>query len=148
VARRELVAGTAVIGGWATWARSRETGAAPGGSVRPSYQDEPQAGPANLVVLGERRLAPAVLLQSLARGFLLDLPAGEARVEDGVLALHAAAVAVARGQRDGVHPLVELRVSLRRLLGALDGVGDDDASFAFDCTVTTPSLLLRGVEIG
>ncbi len=148
VARRELVAGGAVLGGWATWARSRETGAAPGGSVRPSYQDEPRAGPANLVVLGERRHAPAALLAALGAGFLLDLPAGDARIADGALSLHAAAVAVARGHRRGIHPLVELRVSIRRLLGALDGIGEDDASFAFECTVTTPSLLLRGVEIG
>lgn len=146
--RLEIIAGGAVAGGWATWAQSRAGGRAPGGAVRPSYQDEPQAGPANLVVLAEHPQPREALLQRLGRGFLLDLPDGDVRVEGGAFTLRAAAVAITGGKRDGAHPMVELRGSLRRLLAALDGVGDDDASFSFDCTVTTPSLLLRGLEVG
>ena len=148
VQHREIVVGDAVVGGWATWAQARDGDLAPGGSVRPSYQDEPLAGPANLVVLADHREPPEALLGHLGHGFLLDLPAGDAHIEDGAFIMRAAAVAIAGGRRAGSHPFVELRGSLRRLLAALDGVGDDDASFSFDCTITTPSLLLRGLEIG
>ena len=115
--------------------------------MRPSYQDEPQAGPANLVVLADQPQSHEALLQRLGRGYLLDFPAGDVRVEDGGFTLRAAALAVTGGKPDGAHPMVELRGSFRRLLGALDGIGDDDASFSFHCTVTTPSLLIRGMEI-
>ncbi len=147
VRRIEVIAGGAVTGGWATWAQACATGATPGGAVRPSYQDEPQAGPANLIVLADHPHPSAALLHRLGRGFLLDFPDGEVRIDGSSFALHAAATAITGGRADGAHPMVELRGSFRRLLGALDAVGDDDASFSLACTVTTPSLLIRGMEI-
>jgi predicted Zn-dependent protease len=148
VRRIEVVAGGALAGGWSTWAQATSAGAAPGGSVRASYQDEPVAAPANLVVLADDPAPRRELLRRLRNGFLLDFPDGDARADAGGLVLRAAAFRVAGGSLDGAHPAVELRASLRRVLGALAAVGDDPASFSLDCTVTAPSLLLRGLEIG
>jgi len=147
VQRVEVIAGGRVVGGWHTWAEAAAAGAPPGGAVRASYQEEPLAGPANLVVEAAARLGGGDLLARLGRGYLLDFPDGELRVERGAFALRAAARAVASGRLGAAHPLVELRGSLVRLLGALEAVGDDDASFSRECTITTPSLLLRGLEI-
>jgi len=147
VRRIEVIVGGRAVGSWLTWAAATAAGAPPGGAVRASYQEEPQAGPANLVVLAEHRLARAELLALLGRGFLLDFPDGELRVAGSAFALRAAARAVVGGRTAAAHPLVELRGSLGRLLAALEAVGDDDASFSRECTITTPSLLLRGLEI-
>ena len=147
VRRIEVIAGGLAVGGWLTWAAAAAAGVPPGGAVRASYQEEPQPGPANLVVLAEHRLSRADLLALLGRGFLLDFPDGELRVEGGAFALRAAARVVTGGRTAAAHPLVELRGSLARLLAALEAVGDDDASFSRECTITTPSLLLRGLEI-
>jgi predicted Zn-dependent protease len=147
VRRLDVIAGGALVGGWSTWAQAGAAGRPPGGSVRPSYQDEPRAGPANLVVESDHRQSRETLLRRLGGGFLLDFPDGDARVDGGAVSLRAGALAIAGGAAAAAHPVVELRGSLRRLLAGLDGVGDDDATFSFDCTVTAPSLLLRGLEI-
>ncbi len=145
--RVEVIADGVVTGGWATWAEACATGAPPGGAVRPSYQDEPRAGPANLVVLADQPQPREALVHRLGRGFLLDFPGGEVRSDGSSFALRAAATAISGGRPDGTHPIVELRGSFRRLLGALEAAGDDNASFSLACTVTTPSLLIRGMEI-
>ena len=147
VRRIELIAGGRPSGRWSTWAQAAAAGTPPGGAVRASYQEEPHAGPANLLVLAAQRHPHGKLLALLDRGFLLDFPAGEVQVAGDAFALRAAAFAVAAGRLTGTHPLVELRGSFRRLLHALAAVGDDERSFSRECTITTPSLLLRGLEI-
>jgi len=147
VRRIEVLAGGRPVGQWTTWVQAQKRGVTPGGAVRPSYQEEPRPGPANLVVLAAHRRSREELLAALDRGFLLEFPAGELRISGGVFALRAGALSVAGGRPTTAHPLVELRGSVRRLLAAFAAAGDDDGSFSHECVVTTPSLLLRGLEI-
>ncbi len=147
--RIELIAGGAVRERLATWAEAERAGGVPGGAVRPSYRHPPHAGPANLVVLPEPALRQSELLARVEHGFYLAVPAGAVRLDvaSGRFELRAAAVAVRRGKPATAHPLVTVRGSLRRLLGALVAVGGDSESFSLACAVTTPSLLLRRLEI-
>lgn len=144
-----LVAGGHLRERFATWERAQRTGESPGGAVRPSYRHPPAPGPANLVVLSETALRQPELLALLESGFYLALPAGAVRVDQvsGRFALRAAAVAVRRGRPAASHPLVDLRGSFRRLLGALAAAGGDAESFSLGSAVTTPSLLFRRLEI-
>jgi predicted Zn-dependent protease len=102
-----------------------------------------------LVVLAETALRQPELLALLENGFYLALPAGTVRVDhaSGRFALRAAAVAVHHGKPEAAHPLVDLRGSFRRLLGALAATGGDAESFSLASAVTTPSLLFRRLEI-
>jgi predicted Zn-dependent protease len=147
VRRIELIAGGRPREHWSTWAQAAATGVPAAGAVRASYQEEPHAGPANLLVLAAQRHPREKVLALLDRGFVLDFPDGEVQVVGDAFALRAAAFAIANGRMSGTHPIVELRGSFRRLLQALAAVGDDDCSFSHECTITTPSLLLRGLEI-
>ncbi|MFI5168218.1 MAG: metallopeptidase TldD-related protein [Thermoanaerobaculales bacterium] len=133
----------------ATWADAQRNGLTPGGAVRPSYRHPPTAGPANLVVLATAGTSPQELLNELADGCYLALPAGSVRLDAGSdrFAMRAAAVVIRQGRAVAAHPLVELRGSFRRLLAGLEAVGDDPASFSLTCAVTTPSLLFRRLEI-
>ncbi|HLE60449.1 MAG TPA: metallopeptidase TldD-related protein, partial [Thermoanaerobaculaceae bacterium] len=134
---------------FATWERAQRTGEQPGGAVRPSYRHPPVPGPANLVVLSSTALRQPDLLALLENGFYLTLPAGAVRVDQatGRFALRAAAVEVRHGKPAATHPLVDLRGSFRRLLGALAATGGDAESSSLASAVTTPSLLLRHLEI-
>jgi len=144
-----LVAGGHLRERLATWERAQRTGEQPGGAVRPSYRHPPLPGPANLVVFSETALPQPDLLALLESGFYLALPAGAVRVDlaSGRFALRAAAVAVRHGKPAATHPLVDLRGSFRRLLGALAATGGDAESFSLASAVTTPSLLFRRLEI-
>jgi predicted Zn-dependent protease len=134
---------------FATWERAQRTGEQPGGAVRPSYRHPPVPGPANLVVFSLTALRQPELLALLENGFYLALPAGAMRVEQatGRFALRAAAVEVRSGKPAAAHPLVDLRGSFRRLLSGLAGTGGDAESFSLASAVTTPSLLIRHLEI-
>jgi predicted Zn-dependent protease len=134
---------------FATWERAQRTGEQPGGAVRPSYRHPPVPGPANLVVLSLTALRQTDLLALLENGFYLALPAGAVRVEQatGRFALRAAAVEVRNGKPAAAHPLVDLRGSFRRLLSGLAATGGDAESFSLASAVTTPSLLVRHLEI-
>jgi PmbA protein len=144
-----LLAGGRLRESFATWERAQRTGEQPGGAVRPSYRHPPVPGPANLVVLSGTALRQPELLARLESGFYLALPAGAVRVDhaSGRFALRAAAVAVEHGRPAAAHPLVDLRGSFRRLLGALAATGGDAESFSLASAVTTPSLLFRRLEI-
>jgi predicted Zn-dependent protease len=144
-----VVAGGRLRERFATWERAQRTGEQPGGAVRPSYRHPPVAGPANLVALAETAMRQPELLALLESGFYLALPAGAVRVDhaSGRFALRAAAVAVRHGKPAAAHPLVDLRGSFRRLLGALAATGGDAESFSLASAVTTPSLLFRRLEI-
>ena len=133
----------------ATWQEARRGEGTAGGSVRPSYLHPPAAGPANLVLLPGRPSPQRELLERLGDGFYLVLPSGPPRVDhaSGRFAMYAAAVAIKNGQPARAHPFVELRGSFRRLLGGLVALGGDSESFSLGCAVTTPSLLLRRLEI-
>ena len=89
------------------------------------------------------------LLAALENGFYLAVPAGAVRVDaqSGRFSLRAAAVAVRHGTPVAAHPLVDLRGSFRRLLGALAATGGDTESFSLACAVTTPSMFFRRLEI-
>jgi len=134
---------------FATWERAQRTGEQPGGAVRPSYRHPPVPGPANLVVLSLTALRQPELLALLENGFYLALPAGAIRVEQatGRFALRAAAVEVRQGRPAAAHPLVDLRGSFRRLLSGLAATGGDAESFSLASAVTTPSLLVRHLEV-
>jgi predicted Zn-dependent protease len=100
-------------------------------------------------VLPEPALQQSQLLARVEHGFYLAVPAGGVRLDaaSGRFELRVAAVAVRHGKPAAAHPLVTLRGSLRRLLGALDAAGGDSESFSLACAVTTPSLLFRRLEI-
>ena len=117
--------------------------------MRPSYRHPPVPGPANLVVLAETSVSQPELLRLLNAGFYLAVPAGPVRVEPvtGRFALRAAAVAVRDGRPTTAHPLVELRGSFPRLLRGLAATGGDTESFSLAGAVTTPSLLVRRLEV-
>jgi predicted Zn-dependent protease len=133
----------------ASWVEARDGQGAAGGSVRHSYRHAPAAAPANLVFLPERPLPQRELLARLGDGFYLVLPSGPARVDhgSGSFVVRAAAVAIRGGRPARAHPIVELRGSLRRLLGGLLAAGGDSEGFSLACAVTTPSLLVRRLEI-
>jgi predicted Zn-dependent protease len=147
--RIELIGDGTVHEPLATWADAARTGGTPGGAVRPSYRHPPHAGPANLVVRPERALPQTELFARLEQGFYLAAPAGAVQLDaaSGRFVLRAAAVAIRHGKPVAAHPLVTLRGSLRRLLGALVATGGDSESFSLACAVTTPSLLVHGLEI-
>ena len=65
----------------------------------------------------------------------------------GRFALRAAALRIVDGKPTTSFPLVDLRGSFRRVLGALEAVGDEPGSFSLACAVTTPALLLRRLEL-
>jgi len=132
-----------------TWESAQRRGGRPGGAVRPSYRQPPVAGPANLVVRPRSAASPAGLLSALAEGFFIAAPAGPLRVDGtpGTFAIRAAAVAVRDGKPVATHPLVELRGSFRRLLSGLLDAAADSESFSLGCAVTTPSLLVRRLEV-
>jgi predicted Zn-dependent protease len=149
-ARRIVLANGGHLGErFATWERAQRTGEQPGGAVRPSYRHPPVPGPANLVVLPGTALRQPDLLALLENGFYLALPAGAVRVDQatGRFALPVAAVEVRHGKPAAAHPLVDLRGSFRRLLSALAATGGDAESFSLASAVTTPSLLIRHLEI-
>ncbi|HPC81916.1 MAG TPA: metallopeptidase TldD-related protein [Thermoanaerobaculaceae bacterium] len=131
------------------WGEAAPQGRAAGGAVRHSYRQAPRGGPANLVVHPARPLAPQTLLERLEDGFWIDLPAGPVQVDPSGerFTLRAAAVKVAAGRPIGCHPVVEVRGSFRRLLGGLAATGLDTRSFSLGAAVTTPSLLLRALEV-
>ena len=134
---------------FATWELSQRTGLQPGGAVRPSYRHPPAPGPANLVVLAETAVSQPELLRLLDTGFYLAVPAGPVRVDpaSGRFALRAAAVGVRNGRPTSPHALVELRGSFPRLLRGLAATGGDSESFSLAGAVTTPSLLVRRLEV-
>jgi len=134
---------------FASWDDLAESGGRAGGAVRGSYREPPTAGPANLVVRAARPLPQPELLAALDPGCWVDHPAGEVRLDprSDRFALRAAAVSLAGGRAVAAHPSVELRGSFRRLLAGLAAVGADPASVVLDCAVTTPSLLVRRLEI-
>ncbi len=131
------------------WRDANDLFGVAGGAVRRSYREPPFPGPANLVLSPVRALLQPDLLSALGDGFYLACPAGGAFVdeESGRFAIRSAAVAVRHGKAFSTHPLVELRGSLRRLLTGLAATGADLESFSLDCAVTTPSLLVRRLEI-
>jgi predicted Zn-dependent protease len=132
-----------------TWAQADGADALAGGAVRPSYRQPPYAGPANLVVEPRNAHAQKDLLHRLAGGFYLALPVGGVEVdrESGRFVVRAAAVAIEHGRPLATHPLLELRGSFRRLLSGLEATGADSESFSLTAAVTTPSLLLRQLEV-
>ncbi|MEW6338766.1 MAG: metallopeptidase TldD-related protein [Acidobacteriota bacterium] len=133
----------------ASWADVQRTRVAAGGAVRRSLRDEPGAGPANLVVRAAAPLSEQELLAALDEGVYLACPAGAPRVDEhtGAFSLRCAAVGIHRGRAATAHPLVELRGSLPRLLAGLAAAGDRAERFSLECAVTTPSLLVRRLEI-
>jgi predicted Zn-dependent protease len=132
-----------------TWTAGRQCGALAGGALRPSYRTPPVSAPANLAVVAEAPQSPRELLQQLGNGLYLALPAGATRVDErhGRFSLPCAATVIGGGRATGACPLLEIRGSFRHLLGALEACGSDTESFAFTCAVSTPSLLLRRVEL-
>lgn len=132
-----------------SWAEASAEGGSAGGAIRPSYRLAPRGGPANLVVHPTRPLAPREMLAYLDSGFWVDLPAGPVQVDPSGerFALRAAAVGMAGGRPVSSHPVVELRGTFRRVLGGLAATGLDSQSFSLGAAVTTPSLLLRKLEI-
>jgi predicted Zn-dependent protease len=132
------------------WAPSLVRGAPAGGAVRPSYRTPPVSAPANLVVLAEEPQPLQELLYRLQDGLYLAVPAAGVRLDErhSRFTLPCAAVTIAGGKPVAACPLVEIRGSFRRLLGALEGCGAETESFALICAVTTPSLLLRRLELG
>lgn len=144
-----LLVGGRAGGRAGTWADARRFGCAPGAALRPSYQQPPMAGPANVVVTSTSGLPAGELLQRLQHGVFAALPAGTLVLgEGGRFALPVAAVAVHQGRFAAAHPVAELRGSFRRLLAGLASVGVDTCSFSLSCAVTTPSLLVRTLEVG
>jgi predicted Zn-dependent protease len=133
----------------ATWETAQRLGGRPGGAVRPSYRHPPVAGPANLVVHPKPGAPQATLLSRLDDGFYVVAPAGAVRLDgpQGRFGIRAAAVALRGGKPVATHPLIELRGSFRRLLTGLLATGADVESFSLSCAVTTPSLLVRRLEI-
>lgn len=144
-----LLAGGRAREHYMMWRDADDLFGAAGGAVRRSYREPPFAGPANLVVSPVRALAQPELLAALDRGFYLACPAGGVFVDEatGRFAIRAAAVAVERGKAVSTHPFVELRGSLKRLLTGLAATGADLESHSLGCAVTTPSLLVRRLEI-
>ncbi|MGV8041605.1 MAG: metallopeptidase TldD-related protein [Thermoanaerobaculaceae bacterium] len=132
-----------------TWGEAVSSRRAAGGAVRPSYRQAPCGGPANLVVHPTRPLASRALVEHLDDGFWVDLPAGPVQVDASGerFILRAAAVAVTAGRPVSSHPVVELRGSFRRLMGGLAATGLDSQSFSLGAAVTTPSLLVRKLEM-
>lgn len=132
-----------------TWGEAASSHRAAGGAVRPSYRLAPCGGPANLVVHPTRPLAARALLEHLDDGFWIDLPAGPVQVDASGerFTLRAAAVAVTAGRPVSSHPVVELRGSFRRLMGGLAATGLDSQSLSLAAAVTTPSLLVRKLEM-
>jgi len=147
--RIELVGDGRVGERLATWEQSGRLGDRPGGAIRHSYRHPPAAGPANLVVRHDHPLSQPDLVARVEDGYYVAAPAGAIRVApaEGRFELHAAAVALRSGKPVAAHPLVELRGSFRRLLAGVLAAGDDRESFALSCAVTTPSLLVRRLEI-
>jgi len=133
----------------ATWSDAVQRSVPPGGAVRASYRDAPVAAPANLVARPNPPVRAAELLARLDTGFCLVLPLGEPHLEPdgGRFSLAATALAIRGGRVTGSHPGVELRGSVGRLLRNLEATGGDSCSFSLACSVTTPSLLVRGLEI-
>ena len=120
----------------------------PGGAVRASFCQPPIGGPANLVVHAAAPVPADQLLATLGRGVVAVLPATALEIDDsGRFSLQCAALHIEGGRPAGAYPLIELRGSLRRLLGGLAACGDDPTSHSLDCAVTTPSLLVRQLEI-
>jgi len=147
--RIPLLEGGRAAGRVGTWAEAQRFGCPPGAALRPSYQQPPVAGPANLVVSVTAGLAGGELLERLHHGIFAAVPAGTIAVDDGGrFALPVAAVTVRGGRFAAAHPVAELRGSFRRLLAGLAAVGADSRSFSLACGVTTPSLLVRTLEVG
>ncbi len=133
----------------ATWSDARRYGASAGGAVRASYREPPVAGPANLVVRSNPATPAAALLERLDDGFYLALPRGELRFEPGTgaFALLCSGLRIRHGRPAAGHAVLELRGSLARLLRGLEATGGDSAGASLTCAVTTPSLLVRGLEV-
>ena len=132
-----------------TWGEAAPVQRVAGGAVRPSYRQAPCGGPANLVVHPTRPLPARALLEHLDDGFWVDLPAGPVQVDASGerFTLRAAGVAVTAGRPMSSYPVVELRGTFRRLIGGLAATGLDSESLSLAAAVTTPSLLVRKLEI-
>lgn len=133
----------------AAWSDTLSWRVLPGGAVRASYREPPVAAPANLVVRANPPTRAAELLERLADGFYLVLPLGETQLDPagGRFSLAATALGIAGGRVVSSHPGVELRGSIGRFLRNLEATGGDSSSFSLSCAVTTPSLLVRGLEV-
>jgi predicted Zn-dependent protease len=133
----------------AAWSDAQRWTVPAGGAVRASYREPPSAAPANLVVRANPPTRAADLLERLTDGFYLALPLGDPQLDpsSGRFSLAATALGIADGRVVSSHPGVELRGSVGRLLRNLEATGGDSASFSLTCAVTTPSLLVRGLEI-
>lgn len=133
----------------AAWSDAQRWNVPAGGAVRASYREPPAAGPANLVVRANPPTRAAELLERLTDGYYLVLPLGNPQLDvaGGRFSLAATALAITDGRVAGAHPGVELRGSVGRLLRNLEATGGDATSFSLGCAVTTPSLLVRGLEI-
>ena len=131
------------------WAASKALGAPSGGAARLSYRTLPVSAAANLVVHAQVPLPLPELLSRLGDGLYLVLPASPVRCSErhGRFAVSCGAVLVAGGKPVSGCPLVEVRGSFRRLLSALEACGGDTERFALTLAVTTPSLLLRRLEV-
>ena len=132
------------------WLEAAAVHGTPGGAVRHSFRTPPASGLANLVVAPDLTTGVRALLERLDDGLYLALPHGQVRSDGdtGRFTLRAGGVAIRGGRAVATHPVVEVRGSFRRLLGALESRGADSASFAQGSAVTTPSLLLRRLEVG
>jgi predicted Zn-dependent protease len=144
-----LVAGGAVRERLLTWNEASRLDSAPGGSVRPSYRLPPSGGAGNLIVEPRNAQRQAELLRRLANGYYLALPAGPVDVdcENGQFSVRVAAVGIAAGKPVSTHALLDLRGSFKRLLAALEATGTDSECCSLGAAVTTPSLLLRQLEV-
>lgn len=145
-----LVRDGAAVDTFATWASCGGDPSRAGGTVRGSYREPPAAGAANLVLEGAEPVPTGDLLAGIDDGCVLLLPVSGPRFDPTrkLLTLTAAGYGLRRGRPVHSLPAVELRVSFRRLLANIAAVGDDPASFSLAAAVTTPSLLVRRVDVG
>jgi predicted Zn-dependent protease len=132
------------------WQQAMVHHGTPGGAVRLTYRYPPVSGLANLIVAPDPANGPRALLERLEDGLYLALPHGTVRsdADTGRFALRVGAVEIRQSCAVAAYPDVEVRGSFRRLLATLEARGADSTGFALGGAVTTPSLLVRRLEVG
>ena len=133
-----------------TWLDAQHGRGTPGGATRVSYREPPRSAPANLVFEASAPLCRGDLETALGDGFVAALPLGDLALDprSGSFSLPVTASHHRGGNATAGYPAARLRGSLARLLAGIEACGGEVASLSLDCAVTTPALLVRGLEIG
>ncbi len=98
-----------------------------GGAIRLSFRDVPATGLANLRVDTSLGIPPSRLLATAGRAYYLLRLVTPVEVHPGrdEVRLLASGLSMEGGRPGGWHPVIEIRGSLRRLLGGIEAVGTD-----------------------